>query len=126
MRKFVLAVSLSALAALACGCKHPGAKLEGRWRGTRASGVTPAVQDAASAFATQTEIVARGRLISVTTPTSKAPPTNFIVDEETKTKLVLHADKDGAKETFTFADDGKTMSWRVGDNAAIVFAKQKD
>jgi len=48
VRRIVLA-----LAILATSCKHPGsAKLEGRWRGTRAEGVGPAVQEAANTFAT--------------------------------------------------------------------------
>lgn len=123
MRRIVLAVAI-----LATGCKHSGsAKLEGRWRGTRAEGVAPAAQEAANTFATQTEIVAKGNLISISSPTVKAQQAPYVVDDESKTTVVLHTEKDVAtKETFAFDLDGKTMSWRVGDGRTIVFTKQKD
>lgn len=124
MRKIVLA-----LAIVATGCKHPGsAKLEGRWRGTRAEGVTPTVQEAANTFATQTEIVARGNLITISTPAGRGQPATFVVDDENKSTVVVHTDKDGlaSKETFAFADDAKTMTWRVGEGRTIVFTKLKE
>ena len=113
---------------LAAGCKHSGsAKLEGRWRGTRAEGVSPAVQEAANTFATQTEIVAKGNLISITTPSTKPQQSAYVVDDESKTTVVLHTEKDvTTKETFAFNNDGKTMSWRIGDGRTIVFTKLKD
>lgn len=128
MRKLVLAVAIAALSS-AGGCKHPGsAKLEGHWRGTRAEGVGAAAQDAANAFATQTEITARGNVITVSTPQSKGQQGTYVVDDENKTTLVLHTDKDGpaSRETFSFAEDGKTMTWRLDEGRSIVFQKLKD
>lgn len=125
VRRIVLALAILGLAA----CKHSGsAKLEGRWRGTRAEGVPPTVQEAANTFATQTEIVARGNLLTITTPGSKGPQATFTVDDENKTTLVVHTDKDGLanKETFAFTDDGRTMTWRLGEGRSIVFTKLKE
>jgi len=121
----VLALVILGVAA----CKRSGsAKLEGRWRGTRAEGVTPTVQEAANTFATQTEIVARGNLITITTPGSKGQQATFTVDDENKTTLVVHTDKDGLanKETFAFSDEGRTMTWRLGEGRTIVFTKLKE
>lgn len=124
MRQIVLA-----LAILATGCKHAGsAKLEGRWRGTRAEGVSPSVQEASNTFATQTEIVARGNVITISIPATRGQPANFVVDDESKSTVVLHTEKDGpaSKEIFAFSDDAKTMTWRVGDGRTIVFTKLKE
>ena len=126
MRKLVLAVAIAAMSS-AVACKHPGsAKLEGRWKGTRAEGVAPSAQEAANAFARETEITARGNAITVTTPQTKGQQGTYVVDDENKTTLVLHTDKDGpaSRETFVFGDDGKTMTWKVGDGRTIVFQKQ--
>ena len=130
MRKIVLALMLVggslAVATTSAGCKHPGsAKLEGRWRGTRAEGVSPQVQDAANNFAMQTEILSRGNLITITTPGAKGQQAPYVVDDEKGPIVVLHTEKDGAanKETFQFADDGKTMTWRLGEGRSILFQK---
>ena len=65
---------------------------------------------------------------AISTPGSnpKKDATAYVIDEETKASLTLHTDKDGPanKETFAFADDGKTMSWKLGDGRSLVFAKQ--
>ena len=129
MRKLVLALAIAYVCGGgAIGCKHPSSTLEGHWKGTRAEGVPGGVQDAANAFATQTEIVARGNLITVSTPGSKGQPNPFVVDSETASVVLVHTEKDGAgnKETFAFADDGKTMTWRLGDGRTIIFQKLKD
>ena len=123
MRRFVLALAVVLLA-----CKHPGsAKLEGRWKGVRAEGVGPESAGAANVFAQGTEIIARGDTLTMTTPVAKGLQDTYVVDEETKTTLVLHTRKDGAstKETFGFSDDLKTMTWRLGDGRAIVFQRVK-
>jgi hypothetical protein len=129
VRKLVLAAAVAALSC-AIGCKHPAAaRLEGRWRGARAEGVPPAAQDAANAFAAQTEIVAKGNLIAVSTPPSKGSQASpYVVIDENKTTVVLHTDRDGptSRETFAFSEDGKTMTWRLGEGRAIVFEKAKD
>ncbi len=87
-----------------------------------------AVQDAANAFATQTEITAKGNLITVSTPGTKGQQGTFVVDSETPTVVLVHTEKDGAsnKETFAFAEDGKTMTWRLGDGRTILFQKLKE
>jgi hypothetical protein len=129
VRKLVLALAIAALSIGAIGCKHPGsARLEGRWRGARAEGVGPNVQDAANAFALQTEIVAKGDKITIATPGAKPQQDTYVVDSENKTTLVVHTEKDGPanKETFQFAEDGKTMTWRLGEGRSITFLKQKD
>src|SRR5262249_38626312 len=65
LARLVLLASL-----VACG--HSGsARLEGRWKGARADGVTPDVQTAANAFATDTEIDVKGDAITVSTPHDK-------------------------------------------------------
>ena len=128
MRRLVLALAIGAAAMGAIGCKHPGsAKLEGHWRGTRADGAGSA-QDAANAFASGTEIIARGDKITVSTPQSKGQQATYVVDDENKTTVVLHTDKDGPanKETFQFGDDGKTMVWRLGEGRTITFQKLKE
>jgi hypothetical protein len=130
VRKLVLALAAGALTIFAIACsKHPGsAKLEGHWRGTRADGVAGGAQDAANAFATQTEITARGNQITVTVPGSKGQQGTYTVDDENKTTVVVHTDKDGPgnKETFSFSEDGKSMVWRLGEGRTITFQKVKD
>lgn len=126
VRKLVLAF---AIALGAIGCKHPGsAKLEGHWKGTHAEGVTGPSQDAANAFAVATEVIARGNQITVNTPSTRGPQSAYVVDDENKTTVVLHTEKDGpnAKETFVFGDDGKTMTWKMGEGHSIAFKKIKD
>ena len=124
MRKLALALAIAG----SIGCKHPGSKLEGHWKGTRAEGVGVGVQDAANAFAMQTEITAKGTTISITTPGSKPVAATFVVDSENASTVVVHTDKDGAgnKETFGFTDEGKTMTWRMGDGRTLTFQRQKD
>jgi hypothetical protein len=128
VRKLVLAVAIAALTFLG-GCKRSGsAKLEGHWRGTRAEGVGAIAQDAANAFAVQTEITAHGNLITVSTPDSKGKQGSYVVDDENKTTVVLHTDKDGptSRETFAFTDDDKTMTWRLGEGRTIIFQKLEE
>ena len=122
MRKLVLALAIAG----SIGCKHPGSKLEGHWKGT--SGESPGAQVAANAFATQTEITAKGTTITITTPGSKPVAATFVVDSENASTVVVHTDKDGAanKETFGFTDDAKTMTWRMGEGRTITFQRQKD
>ena len=124
VRKLVLALAIAG----SIGCKHPGSKLEGHWKGTRAEGVGPGAQDAANAFAVQTEITAKGTTITITTPGAKPQAATFVVDSESPTTIVVHTDKDGTanKETFAFSDEGKTMVWRLGEGRSITFQRQKD
>ncbi len=117
MRNLVLA---AALLFVASGCKHPGSpKLEGRWKGTKADGVASEQQINANVFATGTEIIARGDQIAVTTPAGKPVQATYTVDSEDKTSVTIHTDKDGPaqRETFTFSEDGNTMTWKVDPTA---------
>ena len=124
MRKLVLALAIAG----SIGCKHPGSKLEGHWKGTGAEGVGAGAQEAATAFAKQTEITAKGTTITITTPNTKPLTATFVVDSETPSTVVVHTDKDGAanKETFGFTDDAKTMTWRMGEGRTLLFQRQKD
>ncbi len=107
------------------GCHGDGAtRLQGRWRGVRAEGVTPEAVSAANAFATATEIDVKGDAITVTTPKDKQSGRYKVVRQD-KSSLVITTDKDGTDDpqTFTFVDD-KTLRWAVLDGKSILFAKQ--
>lgn len=129
MSKLVFAFVLCASAGALAACKPQGsAKLEGRWRGVRAEGVPTETQAQANTFALGTEIIAKGDQIVIATPAGRNPQSTYVVDAEDKTAVTIHTDKDGvnARETFTFASDGKTMSWKIDDRRAIVFQKVAD
>lgn len=119
--------SLAFLAALALGgCGHKGSKkLEGTWRGQKADGVGADVQAQANGFATGTQLVAKGDQIAITTPAAKPSQATYTVDNEDKTTVVIHTDRDGPNhtETFTFSDDGKTMIWRLDPQRSITFTR---
>ena len=129
MRTHVFAAALVLLAPLALfasACKHAGSqKLEGRWKGTRAEGTSADQQLNANAFANATEIIARADQIAVTTPLSRPIQATYTVDSEDKNTVVIHTDKDGAssRETFTFSDDGNTMTWKVDPGRSITFTR---
>jgi hypothetical protein len=117
--------SLAALGALGPACHHDGAaRLEGRWHGVRAEGLTGDALAAANAFATGTQLEVKGDAITVTTPKDKQAGRYKVVKED-KATVVITTDKDGPDEsqTFTFVDD-KTMKWAVLEGKAIVFQKQ--
>jgi hypothetical protein len=106
-------------------CSHPGStRLEGRWRGVRAEGVSGDAQAAANAFAVSTEIEVRGDAITVSTPKDKQSGRYRVVRDD-KASVVITTDKDGLDEpqTFTFLD-ARTMKWAVLDGKSIVFARQ--
>lgn len=122
MRKLVLAAAL--FFSLLLGCKHPGSqKLEGRWKGQKADGVPDTAQVSASSFATGTEIVAQGNQITITTPAGRPPPATYSVDKEDATTLVIHTDRDGSAETFTFNEKADTMVWKIDPQRSITFKK---
>ncbi|MBX3210686.1 MAG: hypothetical protein KF850_01490 [Labilithrix sp.] len=127
MRKLVLAAtlvaSLLALAATA-GCKHPGSqKLEGRWKGQKAEGVPDTALVSANAFATNTEIIAQGNQIAIQTPAGRNPAATYTVDKEDATTLVIHTDRDGSAETFTFNEKADMMVWKIDAQRSITFKK---
>ena len=128
-RLVALALALPLAGALGLGlaaCKHASsAKLEGRWRGTKAEGVNADVQVQADAFATGTEIEVKGESIAITTPVAKTKQTGkYRVMKEDKTVVVLYTEADGPtdSQTFTFVDD-KTMKWGVVDGKTITFKR---
>ncbi|MBX3206805.1 MAG: hypothetical protein KF764_17175 [Labilithrix sp.] len=125
MRKLVLAATLVApLLAFAAGCKHPGSqKLEGRWKGQKAEGVPETAQVSANAFATNTEIIAQGNQIAIQTPAGRNPAATYTIDKEDATTLVIHTDRDGSAETFTFNEKADTMVWKIDDQRSITFKK---
>jgi hypothetical protein len=125
MRRLALFLCVLCVATSGCGPKSRGSsRLEGHWRGLRAEGVDPAVQTQANVFATQTEIVAKGDQISITTPAAKNVSAKYSVEKDDKSSLVIRTDKDGSSETFAFEDDPTQMKWRVDERKSIVFKKQ--
>ena len=112
-----------ALALALFGCKRGSPKLEGHWRGVRADGVPDTVQLQATSFATGMDIVAIGNQIAIKTPAGQNPVATYFVDKEDATSLVIHTDKDGTTETFTFNDKGDVMTWRVDAQRSITFKK---
>ena len=119
MRKLVLAVVF-----VIAGCKHPGSqKLEGRWLGQKAEGIAETAQTAANAFAQGTEIIAQGNQITIRTPAGRNPVATYVVDKEDATTLVIHTDKDGSTETFTFNEKADMMIWRIDAQRSITFRK---
>jgi hypothetical protein len=118
MRKRVLALLLITL-----GCKHPGSqKLEGRWKGQKAEGVPETAQIGANAFAIATEIIAQGNQIAVQTPAGRNVGV-YIVDKEDPTTVVIHTERDGSAETFTFNEKADVMVWKVDAQRSITFKK---
>ena len=122
MRKLVLAAAF--VATLLAACKHPGSqKLEGRWKGQKADGVPDTAQISANSFATGTEIIAQGNQIAIQTPAGRNPAATYTVDKEDATTLVIHTDRDGSTETFTFNEKADTMVWKIDDKRSITFKK---
>lgn len=118
MRKLVLALLLATL-----GCKHPGSqKLEGRWKGQRAEGVPETAQLGANTFALATEIVAQGNQIAIQTPAGRNTGT-YVVDKEDASTLVIHTEREGSPETFTFNEKADVMVWKIDAQRSITFKK---
>jgi len=116
---------IGALAALALACGGDGApRLQGRWRGVRADGVSIEALAAANAFAIGTELEVKGDSITVTTPKDRQSGRYKVVKQD-KATLVITTDKDGPgdPQTFTFVDD-KTVRWAVFEGKSILFSKQ--
>ena len=117
---------LGALALLAlASCGGGGStRLQGRWRGVRADGVSSEALAAANAFAVGTELEVKGDSITVTTPKDKQTG-RYKVMKQDKATLVITTDRDGPNDpqTFTFVDD-KTVRWAVLEGKSILFSKQ--
>jgi len=120
-------IALLAVATLALvACKSGSARLEGKWRGQRADGVSLEAQAAANDYATKMEILAKGDQLTVIAPGSKKTGVYKVLKEDSE-QLVIATDKNltGAeKETFTFLD-ANTMRWSVAEGRTITFQKVK-
>jgi hypothetical protein len=119
-----LAPVLLALEFCACS-RSASARLEGRWKGKAAEGISPEAQSAANAFAAETEIDVRGDEITVTTAHDKQTGTYKVVRED-KAQVTIVTDKDEPNDaqTFTLVDD-KTLKWSVLDGKSITFVRAK-
>jgi len=47
----------------------------------------------------------------------------YTVDKEDPTTLVIHTDRDGSAETFTFNEKADVMVWKIDDRRSITFKK---
>jgi hypothetical protein len=117
------ATALALLLAGFCACRSGAARLEGKWKGRSAEGVTADAQSAATSFASDTEIDVHGDSITVITPRDKQSGTYKVVKED-KAQVTIVTDKDGPTDaqTFTFLDD-KTMRWNVVEGKTITFTR---
>ena len=117
---------LAVLAISASGCRAPAAspRLEGRWIGIRAEGVSPEARSAANVFATSTELEFRRNEITVATAKQTQSGRYQLVREDPNA-VVIATDLDGPAhpQTFIFAGD-ETMRWVLPEGKAIVFAKE--
>ena len=125
MRKLVLAAVLALPLLTLAACKRPAsAKLEGRWKGLKATGVPDTAQVSANSFATSSEIIAQGNQITFNTPGGRQPAATFTVEKEDPTSVIIHTDRDGSAETFTFNDKADEMVWKIDAQRTITFKKQ--
>ncbi len=124
MTRRVLALTIS-IAALALACKGgSAAKLEGRWRGIKVTGVPSDQIGAANLFATTMVLEFHGDQVSVRMGSEKQSA-RFHVVKDDKTAVTIANDQDGPgdAQTFTFADE-KTISWAVMPGKSILFQKE--
>lgn len=121
LRSVVLAAIFLSLAA--CN-KGNAPKLEGRWRGVKATGVSSDQVTAANLFASTMELEFKGDVVAVHTGGEKQSG-KFKVLSDDKKGLVLVTDEDGPddKQTFMFVDD-HTIDWTVMPGKTIQFSKE--
>jgi hypothetical protein len=124
MRKLVLALLIASTPVLGVlGCKRPVSKLEGHWRGQKADGIADTVIAQGNAFASGTEIIAQGNQIAIQTPAGRNPSATYIIDKEDATTVVIHTDRDGSAETFTFNDKADMMIWKIDAQRSMTFKR---
>ena len=124
MRQLVLGPLLLVLGLALASCRRGGSpKLEGHWKGQKADGVPESAQVAANAFATGTDIIAQGDQIAIQTPAGRNPAARYVVDKEDATTVVIHTERDGIAETFTFNETGDVMIWKIDAQKSITFRK---
>jgi len=87
------------------------------------------MQEAFSKFASQTYVIAKNNLVTVTSPQSKTreAPRRYSVERETASELVIRLELDrddvAIQERFLFSADGESMRWQVADDQVMVFEK---
>jgi len=124
MRPFVFGPPILALAIALPSCRRPGSpKLEGHWKGQKAEGVPDTALVAANAFAAGTDIIAQGDQIAIQTPAGRNPSARYVVDKEDATTVVIHTEREGTAETFTFNDKADVMVWKIDAQRSITFKK---
>ena len=121
MRRVVL---LLALLALSCN-KGNAPKLEGRWRGIKATGVGPEQLQAANLFASKVQLDFHGQIVSVHVGDDKQSSPFKVITDGPGGMLVIADDGDGAqsRETFTLVDD-HTMEWAVLPGKTLQLSKE--
>ncbi|CAN5175974.1 hypothetical protein BH09MYX1_BH09MYX1_58500 [soil metagenome] len=123
MRRSVVVVI--AFAMLVASCKKSAqTRLEGHWRGVKATGVSADVQSQANLYAAKMELDFKGDKVSVQTGSDKQSGKYKIVKED-KSSFSLVTDGDGTadEQKFTFDSDHE-ISWAVVPGKTIQFQKQ--
>lgn len=122
MRRLILGL---VVALVLTACKGGSAvKLEGRWRGIKASGVPSDAVGAANLFASAMELEFKGDTVSVHTGSDKQSARFKILKDE-KTQVTITTDQDGPDDpqVFAFTDD-HTMTWAIAPGKSIQFQKE--
>jgi hypothetical protein len=119
-----LMLGLAVIGALTACKGGSAAKLEGRWRGIKATGVPAGDVGPANLFASAMELEFKGDQVSVHTGSDKQSARFKIVKDE-KTQVTITTDQDGPDDpqVFAFSDD-HTMSWAVAPGKSIQFQKE--
>jgi hypothetical protein len=123
MKPNVALLVLASSLVFACN-KGSAAKLEGRWHGIKATGVTAEQLTAANLFASTMELTFHGDQVSVHMGGDKQSSHFRVVSDEARSVLIV-TDQDGPddKQSMTFSDD-KTMAWQVLPGKTIQFAHE--
>jgi hypothetical protein len=123
-RRLARLAVLSCLAVSACRAPASSDRLEGRWSGVRAEGVSAEATAPATAFATSTELEFRRNEITVTT-SKETQSGRYQLVREDPSSVVIATDLDGLAhpQTFVFGGD-ETLRWVLPEGKAIVFVKE--
>ena len=119
------AVATLAFFVLLASCGKGGqARLQGHWKGIKATGVSDTVLSSANLYAANMELDFKGDQVKVISG-SETQTGRYKIVREDKSSVVLTTDGDGPtdEQTFTF-DDEKTMKWTVTPGKTIQFQKQ--
>jgi hypothetical protein len=112
-------------AALLVSCRSPGsARLQGRWQGARAEGVSADAQAAANAFAEATRMEVKADVITLVAGGERQVGRYRVVTERDDA-VVITTDRDGPEHPATFKFKGDdTMAWTVMDGKQLVFERE--